>query len=321
MAARRARHESRQHAQVLTLFPKLGERRGQAARTMSGGEQQMVAIGRALMSNPRILMLDEPSLGLSPLLTRELFRSLRAIRETGVGILLVEQNARQSLAIADRGYLLENGHITGEDRADKLARDPAVQAAYLGGAAATVQPLAHTTRVEANVVEAGGEPTAPAMPAASPPPASMAEALARRAAAIQRGHVEKMRTGVAPAPSQMNGRAYGVIHKHIVPGEKIVMSQQAEELSRHAGEFANRARQIQAAHLAETRRKTAIWTVLSTPAFTGPAETVAETAVEGKKAKKVKKAEKKARAAARKLHKAEEKVIKLAGQLAGKLAD
>jgi branched-chain amino acid transport system ATP-binding protein len=119
---------------VLGLFPKLGERSGQMARTMSGGEQQMVAIGRALMSAPSILMLDEPSLGLSPLLCTDLFRNLRAIRDTGVGVLLVEQNARQSLAIADRAYLLENGEIVGQGPAAQLARDPAVQAAYLGGA-------------------------------------------------------------------------------------------------------------------------------------------------------------------------------------------
>jgi branched-chain amino acid transport system ATP-binding protein len=108
-------------AQVLELFPRLAERRRQVVRTMSGGEQQMVAIGRALMSNPAILMLDEPSLGLSPILSSELFRTLSAVRDTGVGILLVEQNARLSLAIADRAYLLENGCIVGEGRAAVLA--------------------------------------------------------------------------------------------------------------------------------------------------------------------------------------------------------
>mgnify|MGYP002620660190 FL=1 len=101
---------------------------------MSGGEQQMVAIGRAMMSNPVILMLDEPSLGLSPLLSKELFQNLKAVRAAGLGILLVEQNARLSLGIADRGYLLENGEILREDRAEILRDDPAVQAAYLGGA-------------------------------------------------------------------------------------------------------------------------------------------------------------------------------------------
>ena len=118
---------------VLTLFPKLRERRKQISRTMSGGEQQMVAIGRALMSDPTILMLDEPSLGLSPLLSKELFQALGRIRETGLGVLVVEQNAKLSLAIADRGYLIENGHIVGANDASSLAADPAVQAAYLGG--------------------------------------------------------------------------------------------------------------------------------------------------------------------------------------------
>ena len=119
-------------ATVLELFPKLADRRAQIVRTMSGGEQQMVAIGRAIMSNPEILLLDEPSLGLSPILCRDLFHNLAKIRDTGMGILLVEQNARQSLAIADRGYLIENGQITGAGSAKELANDPAVQKAYLG---------------------------------------------------------------------------------------------------------------------------------------------------------------------------------------------
>jgi len=106
------------------------------AQTMSGGEQQMVAIGRALMSQPRVLLLDEPSLGLSPIMTGELFRALAQIRTLGVSVLLVEQNARRSLRIADRGYLLENGRIVGQGSAQDLAQDPAVQRAYLGGAAA-----------------------------------------------------------------------------------------------------------------------------------------------------------------------------------------
>ena len=118
---------------VLDLFPKLADRKTQIARTMSGGEQQMVAIGRAMMSNPDVLMLDEPSLGLSPLLSQELFANLARIRDAGVTVLLVEQNAKQALAIADRGYLIENGQITGENTAAALLKDPAVQAAYLGG--------------------------------------------------------------------------------------------------------------------------------------------------------------------------------------------
>jgi branched-chain amino acid transport system ATP-binding protein len=145
--------------QVLTLFPKLRERRRQIARTMSGGEQQMVAVGRALMSDPSILMLDEPSLGLSPLLSRELFQALGKIRETGIGVLVVEQNAKLSLSIADRGYLIENGQLVGENDAASLASDPAVQAAYLGGGgkAASPRPLAAKLK-----------PIAPAAPPKSP---------------------------------------------------------------------------------------------------------------------------------------------------------
>ena len=136
---------------VLTLFPKLRERRKQISRTMSGGEQQMVAIGRALMSDPTILMLDEPSLGLSPLLSKELFQALGRIREAGLGVLVVEQNAKLSLAIADRGYLIDNGRIVGSNDAASLASDPAVQAAYLGGkpgrvAAPAPRPVAATTK-------------------------------------------------------------------------------------------------------------------------------------------------------------------------------
>ena len=119
---------------VLTLFPRLAERMGQFARTMSGGERQMVAIGRALMSSPSVLLLDEPSLGLSPLVCKELFQALARIKELGVGVLLVEQNARQGLAIATRGYLLENGRIVGHGPAAQLQDDPAVRRAYLGGA-------------------------------------------------------------------------------------------------------------------------------------------------------------------------------------------
>jgi branched-chain amino acid transport system ATP-binding protein len=130
---RRARpSEAENMERVLSLFPKLGERRKQLVRTMSGGERQMVAIGRAMMSAPTILMLDEPSLGLAPLLCTDLFRTLARIKETGVGIFLVEQNARQSLAIADRGYLLDNGHIVGADTAANLANDEKVRLAYLG---------------------------------------------------------------------------------------------------------------------------------------------------------------------------------------------
>lgn len=120
-------------ARVLELFPRLAERMNQRVGTMSGGEQQMVAVGRAIMSAPKVLLLDEPSLGLSPLMSQELFRAVERVRELGVGVLMVEQNANLSLAIADRGYLIETGRIVGQGTASELREDPAVQRAYLGG--------------------------------------------------------------------------------------------------------------------------------------------------------------------------------------------
>ena len=142
-SARARDEEAANLDRVYQLFPKLMERGKQIVRTMSGGEQQMVAIGRAMMSNPKFLTLDEPSLGLSPLLSKELFQNLRKVRDLGLGVLLVEQNAKQSLAIADRGYLLENAHIVFEDAASALMTDPAVQAAYLGAGGGTTAPHTH----------------------------------------------------------------------------------------------------------------------------------------------------------------------------------
>jgi len=128
--------EAERHALIFELFPRLSERKNQMVRTMSGGDQQMVAIGRALMSNPRFLMLDEPSLGLAPIVVTELFSALRKVQQTGVGLLLVEQNVSISLSISDRGYLMEAGRIVGENTAEALKTDAAVQKAFLGGTAA-----------------------------------------------------------------------------------------------------------------------------------------------------------------------------------------
>ncbi len=119
---------------VFTLFPRLKERRTQLAGTLSGGERQMLAVGRALMSQPTLLMLDEPSLGLAPLVVKEIFRTIAALRATGVTILLVEQNARAALEVADYGYVLEMGEIALEGPARELARDPRVIDTYLGAA-------------------------------------------------------------------------------------------------------------------------------------------------------------------------------------------
>ncbi len=278
--ARRARaEESANLSRVFALFPRLAERRGQIARTMSGGEQQMVAIGRALMSRPDILMLDEPSLGLSPLLCTELFRTLKAIGETGAGILLVEQNARQSLAIADRGYLLENGHIVGEDAAAALAGDPAVRRAYLGGAA-EAEPA----------VQPRGEPVAIAPSPTAQDLSRMAGDLARRAADIQSAHIASLRA-VSAAAAQQNPdakalagmaadlarRATEIHAAHIrarraaetdktadqapasppaaPPGNQPGAPGDVSALSRMAAELADRASEIHAAHIRARRAK------------------------------------------------------------------
>lgn len=126
------RDEGETMRQVFDIFPRLKERRDQLAATLSGGERQMLAVGRALMAKPRLLMLDEPSLGLAPLIVREIFRIIADLRQTGVSILLVEQNARAALQVADYGYVLETGEIAMEGEACMLADDPRVIESYLG---------------------------------------------------------------------------------------------------------------------------------------------------------------------------------------------
>jgi branched-chain amino acid transport system ATP-binding protein len=117
---------------VFRLFPVLRDRQSQLAGTLSGGEQQMLAIGRALMTRPRLLLLDEPSLGLAPMLAREIFRVIRRINESGVAVLLVEQNARRALALASRGYVLETGRLVTSGTSGELSADARVRTAYLG---------------------------------------------------------------------------------------------------------------------------------------------------------------------------------------------
>ena len=130
---RRARGRRAQNRErVLTIFPRLRERQGQLAGTLSGGEQQMLAVGRGLMAEPKLLILDEPSLGLSPLLVEELFALIARIRDDGIAVLLVEQNVMQSLEIADRAYVLAEGSFVMSGSAAALADDPALKSAYLG---------------------------------------------------------------------------------------------------------------------------------------------------------------------------------------------
>lgn len=132
-SSRRARSSRRKALdEVFDLFPRLAERRSQAAGTLSGGEQQMLAIGRALMLRPRIILLDEPSLGLAPIVTELVFETIRVIGKTGVTMLLVEQNASLALSTADRGYVFEHGHVVFSGDQETLKSSPAVRAAYLG---------------------------------------------------------------------------------------------------------------------------------------------------------------------------------------------
>jgi branched-chain amino acid transport system ATP-binding protein len=125
-------HRRPSRDRVFGIFPRLAERRFQKAGTLSGGEQQMLAIGRGLMADPRLLILDEPSLGLSPLLVEELFALIRSIAAQGIALLLVEQNVVQSLDVAQRGYVLDNGRIVLEGSADAIGNDPVLQRTYLG---------------------------------------------------------------------------------------------------------------------------------------------------------------------------------------------
>ncbi len=129
-AARKAKHENLKR--VFTLFPRLEERKHQRAGTLSGGERQMLAIGRALMTTPRLLMLDEPSFGLAPILVEQIFRMIAEINKQGVTVLLVEQNVRAALELTQRAYVIENGRIVGEGSGDSLLSFESVRSAYLG---------------------------------------------------------------------------------------------------------------------------------------------------------------------------------------------
>jgi ABC-type branched-subunit amino acid transport system ATPase component len=169
--------EERQLERMLTLFPRLAERRGQLARTMSGGEQQMLAIGRALMSEPKFLLLDEPSLGLSPRLVKDLFSVLRKITQSGQAVVLVEQNVHQSLRLADRVHVLENGRIVRSGSRAEIEEDKVIQQAYLG------LESERTMSVQAEAPASGGGFYNPAARAAKAQPAAAPQAAAAQSAA------------------------------------------------------------------------------------------------------------------------------------------
>jgi len=133
--ARKSADQAKDLDRVLTLFPRLGERSKQSGGTLSGGEQQMLAIGRAMMARPRLLLLDEPSMGLAPLIVQQIFQILKEINAQGTTILLVEQNATQALRLSHRAYVLETGSVVKSAPAAELLDDPSVREAYLGGAA------------------------------------------------------------------------------------------------------------------------------------------------------------------------------------------
>jgi branched-chain amino acid transport system ATP-binding protein len=197
--------EERQLDRMLTLFPRLAERRGQLAKTMSGGEQQMLAIGRALMSEPKMLLLDEPSLGLSPRLVKDLFSVLRKITQGGQAVVLVEQNVHQSLRLADRVHVLENGRIVRSGSPSEIQEDKVIQQAYLG--LESERPMA--VQVETQITGGGFY-----NPAARPPAAQAAAATPQKAAApVQREQASSGAVATANAGGFYNPFARSVGEK------------------------------------------------------------------------------------------------------------
>jgi ABC-type branched-subunit amino acid transport system ATPase component len=223
--------EERQLARMLDLFPRLAERRDQLARTMSGGEQQMLAIGRALMSEPKFLLLDEPSLGLSPRLVKDLFSVLRKITQSGQAVVLVEQNVHQSLRLADRVHVLENGRIVRSGSPSEIEEDKVIQQAYLG------LESERTMSVQAETRPAGGGFYNPAAR-----PAAAQAAAAPQAAAAARPQAPAARPIVkADAGGFYNPYARSIGEKKAPAQDKDAPAAPRTEKPKSSGGFYNPA--------------------------------------------------------------------------------
>jgi branched-chain amino acid transport system ATP-binding protein len=224
--------EEKQLARMLALFPRLAERRDQLAKTMSGGEQQMLAIGRALMSEPKFLLLDEPSLGLSPRLVKDLFSVLRKITQGGQAVVLVEQNVHQSLRLADRVHVLENGRIVRSGSPSEIEEDKVIQQAYLGlESERTMSVQAETQATSGGFYNPAARPAASQAPAAAP----QASAAVRPQAAASRA-VSK-----ADAGGFYNPYARSVGEKSAPARDKDVPAAPRTEKPKDGGGFYNPA--------------------------------------------------------------------------------
>jgi len=232
-------HEEKQLARMLALFPRLAERRDQLAKTMSGGEQQMLAIGRALMSEPKFLLLDEPSLGLSPRLVKDLFSVLRTITQGGQAVVLVEQNVHQSLRLADRVHVLENGRIVRSGSPSEIEEDKVIQQAYLG--LESERPMA--VQVDTQMTGGGFY-----NPAARPAAAQATAASPQKSAAPVRGEQAAKGAARASAGGFYNPFARSVSEKSAPGREDSGQTAPRTEKPKDSGGFYNPAARSGSGH-------------------------------------------------------------------------